>query len=98
MPKQHSSFELNETLLKYAIKHALAQTKAYSGVAFVYLSLDGSYLWQWTGAPDTARTVCIIKDGYLLKMDRDATPEEVEFINLVIQTEGENTNAQQATA
>ena len=92
MPKRRYSFEISKSSLKYVIKHALAQTKAYHGAAFVYLSYDGFYLWQWTGAPDTARTVCVLKDGSFIKMGRDATPEEVEFIKSFI-TIKENTNA-----
>lgn len=92
MTVKRYSFEITKGALKYAIEYALAQTKAYPGVAYVYLTYDGFYVWQWTGAPDTARTVCVVKNGSFLKMGEDATPEEVEYINSFL-TKGKNPNA-----
>lgn len=82
----------NPQLLKHVVQGAIGVTKAYSGVGVVYQDQNGTYKWQYVGAPIATRVVSVIKDGRLTEIGRDATPEEVEFINLVIQIEGENTN------
>lgn len=79
-------------LLKHVVQGALGTTKAYSGLAAVYQEPDGPYKWQYTREPYTARLVCVILNGNLKEISATATPEETEFINLVIQTEGENNN------
>lgn len=82
----------NMQLLKHVVQGALGTTKAFSGLAAVYQEPDGTYKWQYSREPYTARRICFILDGKLKEMAATATAEEAEFINSVTQTEGENNN------